>query len=487
MLMVLLVGTAAYGAGDASLQAQVEALQQRVLELEAQQSQEMVQQRNAELLRQMVSELASSPYRQAQDTGLTAGYDKGFFIKSADDQFMLKFGTLMQFRHSYLLSDDGDKNRDAEGLVPLMSGVPTVDSSGNAFELERARIYLKGHVLKDVNFRVQLELDDDSTDIGVLQEYEASYSFMPELGVRLGRYKLPFGKQETSSAGRLMMVDRSLANEVFNISRAVGVELFGQCPVMDNNIHYRMSVFNGFRDERNGTLAANDNNPAVAARLVMPLLGANPGDFANESDLKGYEQPAAQVGVSFAYANARTEDHFAGGSDTAYTVLAKNLDGRTDTFSAGGEVTMLGADVAYKCNGLSLILEGFYQHADLDSREIMSTGTFGTARDDMNGDRILDINGLELDNYGWNAQAGYFLIPGKFELVSRVGGVHTDNTNDCYEYAGGWNYYIAGQDLKLSMDVTYIDDLPIMSGAANYAGMQNNSLFMIRSQLQLQF
>ena len=86
-----------------------------------------------------------------------------------------------------------------------------------------------------------------------------------------------------------------------------------------------------------------------------------------------------------------------------------------------------------------------------------------------------------------NAQAGYFVVPKKLELVSRVGGVHIDNTNDSYEFAGGWNYYIYGQDLKLSMDLTYIDDLPITSSSANFDGVQNNSLMMLRTQLQFQF
>ena len=109
----------------------------------------------------------------------------------------------------------------------------------------------------------------------------------------------------------------------------------------------------------------------------------------------------------------------------------------------------------------------------------MAAGQFGGMR--------TGIDGLKMDNFGWNLQSGICVIPEKFELVSRIGGICIDSTNDCYEYAGGWNYYLYGQDLKLSMDLTYIDDLPITSSGSNYGGVQNNALFMIRTQLQFQF
>jgi hypothetical protein len=475
-MAVLLAACGTLIADDAGLQAELQALKNRVAELETQQ-QMTAEERNADLLEQLVKEMDARP-RAAADTTLTAGYDKRFFIKSADDQFLLEFDTRFQFRHTYGLTDDCERKLDNEGR-PVSDGV---DSSANGFELERAKLILKGHVLKDVNYRIQIEMDDEAGegDNAWLQEYEVSYSFMPELGVRVGRYKSAFGKQENTSSGRLMMVDRSLANEVFNISRGTGIEIFGACPIGDTKLHHRIGIFNGFRDEQNNPLMGNDNNPAVAARVVVPLMGATPADFVNESDLSYHENPVAQVGVNFAYANIKTEDHYAVGSDTSYTVLVKNNDGLSDTVTPGGEITMFGADVAYKCNGLSLILEGFYQHADLDG-DATFDDSFGSARD------ALGIAGMAYDNYGWTAQAGYFMVPNTFELVSRIGGVCVEDTNNSYEYAAGWNWYLSGQDLKISMDVTYIDDLPIISSTPNFVGVQNNSLFMIRSQLQFQF
>jgi len=194
-----------------------------------------------------------------------------------------------------------------------------------------------------------------------------------------------------------------------------------------------------------------------------------------------HENAVMQLGASFAYANSTTEDHFSGGSSDNYEVLAPGGDGMTNIVELGGEATMFGADVAMKYQGLSVILEGFYQHANLDSGEVDFEHDFGSARDSYG------LKGYDLDNYGWMVQSGYFIVPKSFELVSRVSGVCVDGSNDSYEYAGGWNWYLAGQDLKISMDVTYIDDLPLESSSPNLHGVQNNGLLLIRSQLQMQF
>ena len=119
--VVLLMASTAPAASDQDMQAQLQALQQRVAELESQQNQQTLQERNAELIRDMVAELANQPVNQSVDTGITAGYDKRFFIKTTDDQFRLDFDTLLQIRHSYLLTDDHDGRLDSEG-VPAADG-----------------------------------------------------------------------------------------------------------------------------------------------------------------------------------------------------------------------------------------------------------------------------------------------------------------------------------------------------------------------------
>jgi len=143
VLVLLNVSTGLAADEVSELKTQVQLLQERIVQLETRQNQDEFSQRYGELVRQMVSEWDSNSVRPGADTSLTAGYDKGFFIKSADDQLKLTIKTFMQFRYTYALTDDGEKDRDKAGTL---SG-PAVDSSAGVFELERAKLILNGHVL----------------------------------------------------------------------------------------------------------------------------------------------------------------------------------------------------------------------------------------------------------------------------------------------------------------------------------------------------
>jgi len=481
-IIALLTVASPVRAADDETQAKFDAMQQQIDQLQAQLDQQILQQKNAELMQEMVGELMRQSRQSAADTALTAGYDRQFFIKSTDNQFELEFNTQLQFRHSYALIDDGNKNLSREGLPSSSDN----DSSASAFELERARLEMQGHVLRDVNYAITMEMDDDDENQTTLLDYELSHSFMSELGIVVGRYKAPFSKQYNTSSGRSMLIDRSLATTVFNIGRCTGVGLFGDSSLSDTKIHYQAGLFRGLGDAGNVPFSQNDNSPAVAARLSLPLLGATPDDFINESDLMMHKNPVMQIGTGFAYSNDRAEDHFSNGSSDNYDILVRSGDGRCNIVQLGGEVTLFGADVSYKYNGFSTTIEGYYQHANLDSDKVDFEDNFAPveafSRYDMYG-----IDGMEIDNYGWYAQTGQFIVPRIFELAGRVGGVCVDNTNDSYEYAAGWNWYISEQDLKLSMDITYIDDLPMVSSSTNFDGVQNNSLLLIRTQLQFQF
>lgn len=501
---ILLSGSAIFAANDQEVQAQLEVLKNRVAELEAQQNQQALQQRNAELVRQMVKELASQQTNQAQDSGVTAGYDKRFFIKTADDQFRLDLDTLLQFRHAYMNADSCDKKLQTDGTTKVLEDtdgdgvgdtiVDTtdgVDASGHGFELNRARLMMSGHVLKDLKYNVVLDARESDSTVRLYQ-YDLAYSFMPEFGVRVGKYKAPFSKQETTSSSRSMMVDWSLANTVFNLDRVTGAEIFGEFNLGEVKPAYRAMVFNNARQNDNMTFVTHDNSVDYAGRLMLPLMGATVKDFDNESDLEFHENPVAMIGASAAYLNDRTEDTFVGGSSSSYTFIGRGgeyadggRDGKGDLFTLGGECEMLAVDASMKYMGFSTTSEVFIQHVDGDSGEIGDASDFGNAtRKYLGGD---GIDGYEVDNYGWYTQAGYFIVPKKFELTTRVGGVFADNTTDSYEYAGGWNWYLSGQDLKLSMDITYIDRLPVTSDGADFYGVQNNSLLLARTQLQFMF
>ena len=479
MVVLLMSASSAWANDDVTTQQEIQALKTRLAELEAKQTDQAVQQRNAELLQNMIAQMKTDAPNLSQGTGMTAGYNGGFFIKTVDDQFLLKINGFLQFRHTYLQTDDGSSVLDAEGLKV---GEPDgVDPSANGIEMVRPRLKFSGHMLGDVKYMIQTEFSDDNNNGGKLLDYMVYYSFTPEMGVKVGQFKVPFSREYNQSAPSFMFADRGYANAVYEAGRSTGLELFGAFDCGDTKMHYRAGMFNGLRDAGSLPLNDNDNNPAFAARVIMPLMGATPSDFTYESDLAYHDNAVMQLGAGMAYANARTEDHIAGGTDDNYVIIGKSGDGRSNSGELGGEVTMFTADIMYKQQGLSLILDGYYQDSDLDSKEAAFEHDFGFSRD------AFGIDGDKIQNWGWNFQAGYFLVPKEFELISRIGGVCVDSTNDTMEFAGGWNWYISGQNVRITMDVTYIDDLQVTNGGANFHGIQNNALLLIRTQLQFTF
>ncbi len=468
MMMALAAGFgltgSAMASGNDALQQKVDSLEKELAELKVR-----MQDRNADLLDELVAREGLS---QSADTGLTAGYDKHFFIKSADDEFRLNFGARLQFRHTYAQMDS--------------AGTSNVDAS--RFELERTRLMFSGKAMKNLSFLVQLDVDDDgnSTAGGADTGHNAdlynawvAYAFSPDFGVRIGCNDLQFGKQRPTSSGKFMGVERLMPVQVFDLGRSTGIEAFGSMPVGDVKVAYTAGVFNSLADNDVVTDGNNDNNPVLVARVMVPLMGSVK-DFSNESDLAYHNNPVMMIGASYAYANNMADGGNAG--TDSYSVLATRQDGTWSTLSGQGKVSMLGADVSYKCKGFSATVEGFYQRANFDDTTIDAANSAALT------DGLAEYTGAAYDTLGWYAQAGQFLVPEKFELFARVGGVDIDCNDDMYEYTGGWNYYINGQDLKLSMDVTYIDEVVNDSSTANYnMGELGESLFMVRSQLQFQF
>ena len=93
---------------------------------------------------------------------------------------------------------------------------------------------------------------------------------------------------------------------------------------------------------------------------------------------------------------------------------------------------------------------------------------------------------------GAYVQVGYFLpIPGlerKLEAVARVGGISAlaNGRESAWEYAGGLNYYVNKDRVKLQADVTRITEAPLSSGSASLANVNDQPL-IFRVQLQVTF
>jgi len=447
------------------LQAVVQAQQQQIEQLTArleQAEQRDLDAARVEQIRQVLEELmADSEYRRKllqQPT--TVGYDQGFYIKhtTENESFLLKIRGRIQLRYTGISRQSDDKNALGRQWQDDRSG----------FEIPRTYLTFSGHIwTEDLTYNLTLYGNTDTAHDEGLYYGWVNYRFCEAFQVRMGVYKLPFGRQETESDGRLQFVDRALPNEVFNLDRGLGVWLHGN--ILNKALTWNVSISNGFANA-NDDLRDVDTNFAYVARLVWHALK---GYGKGEADLAYYEEPALDLGLSFAYNDDNGDEH---GPSLFYAVPDMIRAGRGGiglADASGTDYYMFGADASFKWRGLSA-------HAEYWVRTIDS--------DDWRSDwQRLSGHENATHQQGGYLQLGY-MIPGfnnKLEVVGRLGGVWDNDGDNCWEYGGGVNYYIKGHSLKLQADVTRVSEVPINAASPNYE--LNDEITMVRVQLQAAF
>ena len=457
------------------LEALVQQQDQQIRELRSQ-----VQQTNAsmdearvEQIKGLVREvIADSEFRESLfPDQVQVGYDGGFYLRSADEQFLLKINAATQFRYTYY--NDQSRNRSVAPRRRFS------DRSG--FELERVYVGFSGHLFgPDLTYRILVESDTDSQHRWQNFLAWVDYRFADALHVKAGLLKPPFGLQELTSDLLQMFPDRSMANELFNLDRSVGVQVWGD--VLDGKLTYKVAVTNGWNNEaarfgRSDPLREMDQNPAITARAVWHAMGQlGPG----ESDVSYHEDPALDVALSFGYMDDNGD---AGDPTITYAVadfFRDGVGGFGSTTMEGTNVTQFGADAHFKYRGLAVTGEYWLRIVDVSNGNINS--------------RLVAPYFLRTgdnDTFHQQAaqmQAGYFIIPKKLEAIARVGAVWDigPGSEGVWEYAAGMNWYINGHGNKLQFDVTKINELPVASSAANYIDL-NDDILMWRLQWQILF
>ena len=99
----------------------------------------------------------------ATDSSLTAGYDKGFFLKSTDGNFLLKPGVQAQFRYvaNYRDEQPGGGDGDLE----------------DGFEVRRLWLRFEGNVFSpELTYQLQWEVNRNGGDVLLLDAW-AQYRF----------------------------------------------------------------------------------------------------------------------------------------------------------------------------------------------------------------------------------------------------------------------------------------------------------------------
>jgi hypothetical protein len=464
----------------ARLEALLEAQQRTIAGLEDRLASAGAQDQDAarvEAMKQQIREvLSEQEFRESlMPSMMQAGYDKGFFIKSSDENFLLKINGRMQFRWTHY----GVQSRNRY----LQPRLRKDDSTG--FDIQRLRLKFTGHVYTpDLTYYIQFRTGVGTGYDTRLRDAYINYRFSDAFQFRAGYFKTAALQQRLTSSGDLQFVDRSMVHAVFDLSRNVGVRFWGK--LFEKRLEYYFDVTNSFNGAGNRTItndpAELDGNPGLAFRMVWHALGEDPGkDLKVESDIEFHESPA----LDFAFHYAFNDDQ----GDAATTAIpfplprrAAGVGGFGLTDTNGLQINQFGFASAFKYMGFSARSEYILRMVDprRAGRQPYASWWLFTRQ----GDTTVQ--------HGAYLQMGYFLpIPGlekKLEAVARVGGISAlANGRECaWEYAAGLNYFIHEDKVKLQTDVTKITEVPISDSSTSLANVNDEPLIW-RVQLQVKF
>jgi len=461
----------------AQIEALLEARQRRIETLREQVAAGEAQDADAArvaAMRQQIRQILSEPeFRESlMPSALQAGYDKGFFLRSSDEKFLMKINGRVQFRWTYY--DTQTRNHYTQ---------PRRDRDDYAgFDAKRIRMTLSGHAYTpNLTYLVKVLADSPTTYDPRLWYAWVNYRFIDEFQFKAGMMQLAGTRAAFHSSSTMQFPEYPTPDGVFSLGIGLGARLWGQA--FGKRLEYFLDVANALGSQYNRVITPDpaelDNNPAIAFRAVWHALGENPtGDFVDWADLQFHESPALDFGFHYAF----NEDN--GDAQTSRIVFGRRSPlpgGFGLTTSNGLQINQFGCDAAFKWQGFSL--SGEYVVQVLDARR--TSGPPFTPLYLLTGDAST------VANQGAYVQTGWFLpIPGlekKLEAVARVGGVATNagETEGTWFYAGGVNYYFQGNRVKLQADVEKITEVPISQNS--WLGNVNDDALIFRVQLQVAF
>jgi phosphate-selective porin OprO and OprP len=229
-----------------------------------------------------------------------------------------------------------------------------------SFRIRRAVTKLDGWIY-DRNVTYELQLDWTSSASPLL-DANVAYTFGPALTVKGGQFKVPFARQQIVSSGAQQFVDRSIVTSGAP-GRDIGVQFSGHAA--GKRIEWRSGIFNG--GGLNRTVNENGEFLYVGRVMYQPW-----GDVRySEAALEHPARPLLAIAAAFE---------------------KNDLRGST----AGNDIdrTTFSADATLKYRGLFAFAEYFGR----ENRPEVGAG--------------FASSGLQL-------QAGYLIIPERFELAAR--------------------------------------------------------------------
>lgn len=319
--------------------------------------------------------------------------------------------------------------RFTEEIPPSNVRLPGTTEDGQSkptFRIRRAKTSLEGWFWKkELTYEIQLSWAGPEAGASTQTPLEDALltwdaSKKGSFKITLGQFKVPLGRQEMTSSGRLQFADRSILNGEYTRGRDIGLQLSGR--VANDKVEYFAGVFNGNSASR----TSNDNTKLqYNARVSFEPFGKV---AYSESAFEGWDKPLLAIAGQF-------ENN--------------DLSGATNLTDLN--TTILGADLMYKYKGFSLFAEYYNRKREPEAVSGGSSNTSGPAAQ----------SGGAYHSNGYNVEAGYFLKRDKVEIAARFAEYDPSDqvpSNKRSEKGGVFNYFILKHTLKVVADFRVLHD-----------------------------
>lgn len=359
--------------------------------------------------------------------GLTAAdiYRNGFFISTEDKSYSMYVNGLFQIRYTGFKPDAG-----VQSLGESSQGT-------NTFDVFLGRLALSGSVLNpNLQYFLQFQgsTAGNSSNVAML-DWFTSDTFSKYLTVQAGRSWIPYTYEYYDNPGNYLFADLSTAEYAFVLQRAIGVQAYGQ--------------------------AGKLSYAALIANSVPALDTSGQENFSSKLAYMGHVQydilaPYGYVETDPTGPAKKQELTFWGSA--AYNPIA-NSSG-FENLTAGDTTVNATSTIGYRYGWFTLQPTGYYR-------------------------QTTPVSGAKVNNsWGYGEQAGYYLVPKRFEFAERISGVNwgapdydagaptptapnlpVENTwyagpgfsyHRVDEDSAGLNYYLYGHNAKIQMSYTYL-------------------------------
>jgi hypothetical protein len=253
------------------------------------------------------------------------GYNDGFFLKSADDDFMIKMNALFQGNYTGQVFD----------------GV-TANTSG--FNVPFARLYYSGHAFgPEWSYGLMFDM---STGVLAARDYYVNWRNSESLSLRVGQFKVPYGFDFLVPEHMQQFASASFVTTAggFVPGREIGLEAMGSAA--DKKFQYWVAITNGLANGTgiNAGQSAGDIDFRYTGRFTLNAIGNHGFRYVNMGKNKG-EAWAISLGGYWNRIDSNTDlsfdNTFGFNADTQFAAGAFNIAGEYHMFfdEGNGDIT----------------------------------------------------------------------------------------------------------------------------------------------------